>query len=61
MQPIGGRNLLLKCMEIYTIRRGVKMGNNNKNYTFIKTVAEQLLPYLINHEEKSSGYYMNEN
>ena len=37
------------------------MGNNNKNYTFIKTVAEQLLPYLINHEEKSSGYYLNEN
>ena len=34
------------------------MGNNNKNYTFIKTVAEQLLPYLINHEEKSSKIWI---
>ncbi len=31
-------------------------------YIFIKTVAEQqLLPYLINHEEISHDFYTNEN
>lgn len=37
------------------------MRDNNKGHIFIKTVAEQLLPYLINHEANASDYYMNEN
>lgn len=39
--------------------RGITMSDNNKGHIFIKTVAEQLLPYLINHEAKTSDYYMN--
>ena len=41
--------------------RGITMSDNNKERIFIKTVAEQLLPYLINHEANASDYYMNEN
>lgn len=41
--------------------RGITMSDNNKGHIFIKTVAEQLLPYLINHEANASDYYMNEN
>ena len=37
------------------------MRDNNKEHIFIKTVAGQLLPYLINHEANASDYYMNEN
>ena len=41
--------------------RGITMSDTNKGHIFIKTVAEQLLPYLINHEANASDYYMNEN
>ena len=37
------------------------MKDNDKEHIFIKTDAEQLLPYLINHEANASDYYMNEN
>jgi hypothetical protein len=32
------------------------MNYESKNHTFIKTVAEQLLPYLLNHEENFQDF-----
>ncbi len=37
------------------------MERETRNDLFFKEVAQQLLPYLINHEANASDYYMNEN